>query len=49
MAPGRMCGWFLPAPGGYKAPAMREALAAAVARVPSHLRRSLMRVRSGPR
>ncbi|GJG89467.1 IS30 family transposase [Gemmatimonadetes bacterium T265] len=32
---------LFPVPGGYKAPAMREALAAAVARVPDQLRRSL--------
>jgi len=32
---------LFPVPAGYKAPAMREALAAAVARVPDQLRRSL--------
>jgi len=32
---------LFPVPAGYKAPAMREALAAAVARVPAQLRRSL--------
>jgi len=32
---------LFPVPGGYKAPAMRAALAAAVARVPAQLRRSL--------